>query len=200
MMRPPHNCNQRRVRTKKGTPTMKTFVTGVVLTGLFALAGCSQDVQQPAATGPNGGDMVAIKGGTAYSELLANADTGEVMLYTWDKDLKTRRPIEKQSITVGSGDNSVELMPHPMDTDPSGSCSRFYGEADWVRGGGVRHGWMHGGGTGDHRTFEWSRCWQGGHAHDQMWEEMGKHRRMGPGNMPGGKEHAPGHQGGRGER
>ena len=92
---------------QKGIPMMKRILTGVILAGLFGLAGCSQTPSQSASAGPNGGDLVAIKDGTAYSELLANADTGEVMVHTWDKDLKTRRPIENQPITVGSGDNSV---------------------------------------------------------------------------------------------
>ena len=172
----------------------------VATVALLALAGCSTE---PATAGPSGGDLVPIQGGNAYAELLANADTGEVMVHTWDKDLETRRPIESQPITVGSGDDSVELTPHPMDSDPSGLCSRFYGEADWVRGGGVQHGWMHGGGVGDHRTFDWSRCWQGGQTHGHMWEEMGPHRGMegmGPGPMSGGQEHGPGHMGGQGER
>src|SRR5262245_34704112 len=129
---------------------MKTRLTGAIFAGLFAVAGWSQTPQQPASAGPNGGDLVPIKGGNAYAELLANADTGEVMVHTWDKDLKSRHPIEKEPITLGSSEKSLELTPHPMDTDPSGTCSRFYGEADWVRGGGVRHGWMHGGGTGGH--------------------------------------------------
>jgi hypothetical protein len=176
---------------------MKTFVTGAILAGLLAAAGCSQSTTQPASAGPNGGDLVPIKSGTAYAELLANADTGEVLVNTWDKDLKARRPIEKEPITVGSGDNSVELMPHPMDTDPSDTSSRFHGQANWVRGGGVRPGWMHGGGTGDHHSFDWSRCWQAGQAHGAVWEDMGQHRHMGPGHM--GPGHGPGHQGGSGE-
>jgi len=139
---------------------MKAILTGLILACLFGVAGCPQTSPQSASAGPNGGDLVAIKSGTAYAELLTNADTGEVMVHTWDKDLKTRRPIESQPITVGSGDDSVELAPRPMDTDPPGSCSRFYGEADWVRGGRVHSGWMHGGGTGDHRTFDCSCCWQ----------------------------------------
>jgi hypothetical protein len=179
---------------------MKTFATGVILTGLLAAAGCSPIATPPASAGPKGGDLVPIKGGTAYAELLANADTGEVMVNTWDKDLKTRRPIEKEPITVGGGDHSVELTPHPMDTDPAGTCSRFYGEASWVRGGGIRHGWLHGGGTGGHHDFDWSHCWQGGQVHGPMWEEMGPHRRMGQGHMPGGPGHGPGHEGGRDER
>jgi hypothetical protein len=164
---------------------MKTFVSGVLLVGLIAVAGCSQTPQQPASAGPSGGDLVPIKGGAAYAELLTNADTGEVLVNTWDKDLKTRHPIEKEPITVGSGDKSVELTPHPMNTDPSGKCSRFYGEAGWVRGGGIRHGWMHGQGIGAHTEFEWQRCWQTGQTHGQMWEDMGEHRHMGPGRGPG---------------
>jgi hypothetical protein len=132
------------------------------------------------ATGPTGGDVVPIKNGTAYAELLANADTGELMVHTWDKDLKTLKPIEKEPIVVGSGDDSTELSPFPANTDPPGTCSRFYGHADWVRGGAINHGWMamH----GDRRqAFDWRGCWQGGRAHGLMWEGMGEHRRMGPG-------------------
>jgi len=102
-------------KLKQEVTTMKTFVIGVILASLFAVAGCSQTSQQSVSAGPSGGDMVPIKGGNAYAELLANANTGEVMVHTWDRDLKTRRPIEKEPITVGSGDKSVELMPHPMD-------------------------------------------------------------------------------------
>lgn len=161
------------------------IVTGSILAVLIAVAGCSQTSEKPAAAGPNGGDLVPIKSGSAYAELLANADTGEVMVHTWDKDMKTTRPIERESITVGSGDKSVQLTPHPMETDPSGTCSRFYGHADWVRGGGMQSGWMEGGGMGGRHTFDWSRCWEGGRSHERMWEEMGKHRRMGPGHHGG---------------
>ena len=59
--------------------------------------GCSQTATQPSSTGPNGGDLVPIRNGTAYAEFVANADTGEVMVHSWDKDLKTRRPVEKES-------------------------------------------------------------------------------------------------------
>lgn len=55
------------VQFQKGIPTMKTILTGVILAGLFAVAGCIQTVEEPAATGrngaerpatgPNGGDM-----------------------------------------------------------------------------------------------------------------------------------------------
>lgn len=159
------------------------------------VVGCNRTEPTAPSTGPNGGDVVPIKNGTAYAELLANADTGEVMVHTWDRDLKTPQPIEKEPITVGSGENKAELTPHPVSTDPAGRCSRFYGHADWVRGGGVRNGWMHGGGAGDHRDFAWQHCWQAGRSHGRMWEEMGPHRRTGPGH---GGPMGPGHHGGKG--
>jgi hypothetical protein len=120
------------------------------------------------------------------------------MVHTWDKDLKTRKPVEKEPVTVGSGDNSTELTPHPMDSDPSGMSSRFYGHAEWMKGGNIGHGWMMMRSEGNQKhSFDWRNCWQGGRMHGPMWEEMGKHRRMGTGHMPGGKEHGPGHKGGR---
>ncbi len=42
--------------------------------------------------------------------------------------------------------------------------------------------------AGAHRTFEWSRCWQGGQSHRSMWEDMSQHRGMG--------HMGPGHHGG----
>ena len=95
-----------------------------------------------------------------------------------------------QSGGAGSGDESVPLMPYPLDSDPPGYCSRFYGQADWVRGGGMHHGWLREGGPeGPRHAFDWNRCWQGGQRHGPMWSEMGEHRRMGPG-------HGHGHPGG----
>jgi hypothetical protein len=171
---------------------MKRFAIVTVFAAVIAVTGCSKSSQPAASTGPNGGDLVPIKGGAAYAELLANADTGEVMVHTWGQNLKTPEPIEREPITLGSGDKSIELTPHPMDTDPSDSCSRFYGHADWVRGGDIRNGWMHGGGVGEHTEFAWQNCWQGGRTHGHMWSEMGEHRHMGAG-------HGPGHRGAHGD-
>jgi len=164
---------------------MKTFAILTAFATALAVAGCSQSSGPPALAGPSGGDLVPIKSGTAYAELLANADTGEVLVNTWDKDLKTPRPIEKESITIGSGDKSTELMPHPTDTDPPGTCSRFYGQADWARGGSFREGWMQSRGMGTRQDFECRHGWEAGRMHTRMWEEMGGHRRMGPGHAPG---------------
>lgn len=174
--------------------------TAIALLVSAVVVGCNRTEPTTPATGPNGGDVVPIQNGTAYAELLANADTGEVMVHTWDKDLKSPKPIEKEPITVGSGDNSAELMPHPMSSDPSGTCSRFYGHADWARGGTIRHGWMAMRADGGQRhSFDWQGCWQGGKAHGRMWEEMGEHRRMGPGHGgPMGPGHGPGRPGGPG--
>ena len=165
---------------------MRTLVAGVIVGSLMAAAGCSR----AAAAGPNGGDVVPIKNGTVKAELVSNVDTGEVLVQTYDDDLKTRQPIERQPITVGSGDNSVELAPHPVDTDPPGTCSRFYGQADWVRGGRIREGWMHGEGTGASRQqFAWEHGWEAGRMHSGMWEAMGEHRHMGPGHGAGPSGH-----------
>lgn len=171
--------------------TISLLIASAVLVG-----GCNRPAVSTPSSGPNGGDVVPIKNGTAYAELLANSDTGELMVHTWDTDLKTPRPVEKESITVGSGDNSAELMPHPMASDPPGTCSRFYGHADWASGGTISHGWMEmRSERGQRHSFDWRGCWQGGKAHGRMWEEMGEHRRMGPGH--GGPMMGPGHGPGR---
>jgi hypothetical protein len=169
---------------------MRTLAIALLVS--VAAAGCNRTEPTAPPTAPNGGDVVPIENGSAYAELLANADTGEVMVHTWDKDLKTPRPVEKGPITVGSGDSSAELLPHPTASDPPGTCSRFYGHADWARGGTVGHGWMTMRGEGSQKhSFDWQRCWQGGKAHGRMWEEMGERRHMGPGGPMG-----PGHRGG----
>lgn len=132
--------------------------------------------------GPYGGDVVPLANGQGKAEFLANTDTGEVMVHTWDNALEAPAPIESHSITVGSGDQRITLEPHPMTSDPPGYCSRFYGRADWTRGG-VRHGWIQADGT--RKDFAWNRCWGGGRQHGAMWTEMGRHamgmRHGGPG-------------------
>ena len=160
---------------------MKTLMVGPILVGLIAVTGCSRT----ASVGPNGGDLVSIKGDSAYAELVSNPQTGEVMVQTWDEDLKTRRPIEREPITVGSDGNEVQLTPYPTDTDPAGRCSRFYGQADWARGGDIRRGWIQGRGTGARQEFAWRHGWEAGRMRSRMWEDMGGHRRMGPERAPG---------------
>lgn len=156
---------------------MKKTLVGIVI-GLGIAAGLYFLLRGGrASAGPNGGDIVALQDGTTSAELLANADTGELMVHTWDKDLKQPRPIKSESLTIGSGQQSVDLAPHPVASDPPGSCSRFYGQAEWLRGGKVHHGWLAGGANQSRSEFAWNNCWKGGQAHGAMWSEMGDHRR-----------------------
>ena len=168
----------------------RVILLSSVLVALGALLpSCST---QAAGSGPYGGDVVPLEGGTVQAEMVANADSGEVMVHTWGADLQTPRPIAAQPLVVGSEDRTVTLEPHPLATDPPDSCSRFYGKADWVRGGGVKHGWMRIG-AGDRAAFEWRSCWQAGRAHGPMWSEMGRHHGQG---AAAGMEHG----GGRGHK
>ena len=142
-----------------------------------------------AVAGPNGGDIVPLQDGATKAELLANQDTGELMVHTWDKNLKQSRPIKSEPLTVGSGRQSVDLEPHPVVGDPPGFCSRFYGHADWARGGGVNQGWIHPRGeTADHHDFAWNGCWKAGRSHEAMWTGMGQSR-------IGMMSHGSGHRG-----
>ena len=154
----------------------------ILLLAIMSLQSCSSKVE---AAGPNGGDVVSLNNGQAKAEVMANADTGEMMVHTWDQNLKASHPIENKPLRMGSGDQTIELQPHPTATDPSGLCSRFYGQADWLRGGGVHHGWMGGAGQSRHE-FAWKHSWMGGAANGKMWGEMGEHRRGMMGHGPGG--------------
>ena len=150
-----------------------------LLLAMMTLQSCSSS-----KAGPNGGDVVTLNNGQAKAELVANADTGEVMVHTWDQNLKHSQPIENKPLIIGSGDQTIALQPHPTASDPRGFCSRFYGQADWLRGGGVHHGWL-GGADQSRQEFAWNNCWKGGQAHGPMWNEMGEHRRGMMGRGPG---------------
>ena len=121
---------------------MKVLTVAVMGIGLLLAVMTFQSCSPKAEAGPNGGDVVPLNDGKAKAEVMANADTGEMMVHTWDQNLKASQPIENKPLTMGSGDQTIELQPHPTASDPSGLCSRFYGQADWLRGGGVHHGWM----------------------------------------------------------
>jgi hypothetical protein len=132
------------------------------------LPGCS-----PAKAGPNGGDLIPLGEGTGNAEIIANEETGEVMIHTWDEALEKSKPVSAEPLSIESDGKSIELAPHPIASDPAGMCSRFYGQADWVRGGEIQHGSIHGPGIGhDRRHFNWSRCWEAGKSHNSMWSEM----------------------------
>ena len=153
------------------------LMSAAVISVILSIAMLSSCSESKAAAGPNGGDVVPIQSGTK-AEVVTNADTGEAMVHTWDQGLRSPTPIDSQPMTLGSGDSAVELTPHPLASDPPGKCSRFYGQADWMRGGSIRSGWLRCcGGQGMRQDFPWSNCWSGGRAHGQMWSEMGEHRR-----------------------
>ena len=166
---------------RKGFPKRWTTIlaaTGLSV-GMLFVPSCSK-----AKTGPNGGDMVALGDGKTNAEIMANSDTGEAMVHTWNQDLKSPLPIEAKPLTLGTDANRVRLDPHPLPGDPPGYCSQFYGRADWLRGGNVHHGWLSSGGNDSQRQhFDMNRCWDSGRTHGHMWSEMGGH---GPGMGPGG--------------
>ncbi len=170
---------------KESTKTWVAIVAAAGLTvGMFFVQSCSAS----AKAGPNGGDVVALNDGKTRAEMLANADTGEVMVHTWDNDLKSARPVEARSLTLGADEKQIQLEPRPLASDPPGYCSRFYGRADWLRGGTMHHGWLNHSGTGTGRhDFKWNHGWQAGKSHGPMWSEMQGHRpgmqRGGPGGM-----------------
>lgn len=165
---------------------LSTIVLCLAFT-LAALGSCSDQKAAAAAPGPNGGDVVPIQNGTAKAEVVTNSDTGEVMVHTWDTGMKNAQPIAAEPMTVGTGDQSIEVAPHPLASDPPGKCSRFYGQADWMRGGSIKSGWLRCcGGQGTRQDFAWTNCWSGGRSHGGMWSEMGEHRRGGMGHGMGG--------------
>lgn len=158
--------------------------TAALVVGMCLVQSCSNS----AKAGPNGGDVVALNDGKTSAEVLANADSGEVMVHTWDNDLKSARPVQARPLTLGADEKQIQLDPRPLASDPPGYCSRFYGRADWLRGGNVHHGWLsHSGAASGRQNFEWNRGWQAGKSHGPMWSEMQGHgpgmQRGGPGGM-----------------
>ena len=172
-------------KRRQASKTLATMIAAAGLTlGMYFVQACSRS----ASPGPNGGDVVALNDGKTSAEVLANSDTGEVMVHTFDNALRSSRPVEARPMTMGTGQSQMELEPQPLDSDPSGYSSRFYGRADWMRGGNVRPGWISHAGTGTSaQQFEWNRCWQAGRGHGPMWAEMAGHGRGmhegGPGGM-----------------
>ncbi|HEX2852484.1 MAG TPA: hypothetical protein VHO24_04540 [Opitutaceae bacterium] len=167
-------------RKESTTPWIAVAAAIGLTAGMFFVQSCSAS----AKAGPNGGDVIALNDGKTTAEVLANAETGEVMVHTWGNDLKSTRPLEATPLTIGADEKQIQLEPRPLPSDPAGYCSRFYGRADWLRGGSIRHGWLsHSGAKTEHRDFEWNRGWLAGKSHGPMWSEMQGH---GPGMPRGG--------------
>ena len=159
-------------RTKSKKTRLIIVAAAGLVVGMLFVQSCSNG----AKAGPNGGDVVALNDGKTSAEVLANADSGEVMVHTWDNDLKSARPVEARPLMMGADENQIQLEPHPLASDPPGYCSRFYGRADWLRGGKVHHGWLsYSGSATGRQDFEWNHGWQAGKSHGPMWSEMGGH-------------------------
>ena len=163
----------------------KGWLTIVAAAGLAVAMSFVQSCSASARAGPNGSDVVALDDGQTNAEVLANADTGQVMVHTWERDLKSARSIEARPLTMGTDDKQIQLEPHPVSSDPPGYCSRFYGRADWLQGGKVRRGWLnHSGTVSGRQDFAWNHGWQAGESHGAMWSQMMDGR--GPGMQRGG--------------
>lgn len=139
-----------------------------------------------AVAGPNGGNVVALQDGTTNAELIADPNTGGLLVHTWDKALRQPRPISAQLLTIGDGQHSSELKAYPVAGDPPGLSSRFYAHADWARGGSIRRGWIHQPGQANcDREFAWSRSWEAGRSHAAMLSELGAYRDAATAHGPG---------------
>jgi hypothetical protein len=131
--------------------------------------------------GPNGGTLVSLKNSNAKAEILADAGNGTVLIYTWEHALKKKRPISYKPLMIGSGNETVDLQPYPTVEDSAGYCSRFFGKADWLRGGHIRHGWLGGGMEQIRHGFNWKNCWRAGETLGSLFDKMDKN----PGGMTG---------------
>lgn len=147
----------------------------VLGTGVVSSLSCSSSETK---AGPLGGDVVPLEDGGVRAEVLANSETGEVVVRTWEPDADEPRPIAAEPMVVGQGDQSVALEPVPLETDPRGLCSRFYGQADWMRAGQFHTGWLtHGDAEASMRhAFTCRHCWKAGREHAGGWRSMADHR------------------------
>ncbi len=66
-----------------------------------------------ATAGAYGVDVVPIDMRAEHAEIVANPDTGELMVCTWDKHPRSSRPIEAGPITLGTDDGRVDLSRVP---------------------------------------------------------------------------------------
>ena len=67
-----------------------------LLLAMMTLQSCSRT-----QAGPNGGDVVPLNNG-AKAEVVANADTGEVMVHTWDQKLENSQGIASKPMMIPS--------------------------------------------------------------------------------------------------
>jgi hypothetical protein len=155
-------------------PVVKWIAGALLLAGGTTLfVACNQAKAQ---VGPNGGDVVAVPNTDAKAEVIGNPDTGEVVVRTWDEELARPEPLPAEPLVLGEGDHRLDLMPHRMADDPEGRSSRFYGRAEWLRGGKAERAWIECcGGERGREEFGWSHGWDAGRSRGEMWREMREH-------------------------
>lgn len=155
---------------------MKTSIGSIGGKGLVlfltALISCSSTQR-----GPNGGAIVSLKNSDAKAEILANAESGAVLIYTWDLALKNNQPVNYKLLIIGSGNVTVDLHPYPAADDSAGYCSRFYGKADWLRGGQMRYGWLGGDVEQIRHEFKWDICLRAGKSRSTLFEKIDKNQK-----------------------
>lgn len=152
---------------------MKTFA-GIIsknwsLLVLIVLLSCSS-MQR----GPNGGPIVSLKNSHAKAEIITNAESGAILIYTWDLVLKNKRPVNYKPLIIGSGNETVDLHPYPIDDDSAGYCSRFYGKADWLYGEQMHSGWLGGGMEQIRHEFDWDISLRAGKSRGTLFKKMNK--------------------------
>ncbi len=154
-------------------------VAGAYALGLASMVLLSCSIMQK---GPHGGAVVTLGSGDTKAEVVANGESGEVMVMTWGLDLQGSKAIKATTMTIGSGDSTATLQSCPMETDPPDLSSRFYGQADWLRKGHGGRGWLRDGGEQSggmqevRHKFSLGTCWRAGNRQDAMWKEAGERR------------------------
>lgn len=118
------------------------------------------------------GALVTMEDGLVKAQIVGNTDSGAVLIYTWDKALKNRQPIKRNSLTLGSGPQKLTLQARPTTTDPAGFSSRFYGRAEWLRESKVVKGWIADSTGPGRQDFTWKDCWKGGENSQEIWSQI----------------------------
>jgi hypothetical protein len=124
------------------------FTHGLLLAGLVALAGCSNDATRgPGGTdkdargehghltgGPHKGVLVDWGKGEYHAEFVVNHAKKQATVYILDSEAKEPAAIDAESITLSLTNVNpvmhVELKADPQKGDPQGKSSRFTGTDD----------------------------------------------------------------------
>jgi hypothetical protein len=121
---------------------------GIVLLGLAVVTGCSNREGGTAkdgekvtkkggkgddhthGTGPHGGTVFDLGGGTYHAEFTVDHPKQEATVYILGSDAKTVAPVkaDKLLLSITEPQFQVELKAVPLDGEPKGVSSRFVGK------------------------------------------------------------------------